>query len=167
MVFAAPSFKFARRDFKKNQFVKPAKTVLPLSTPKKRLVKDYDALPEDIVRALKIKYPTGYEEHLISYVDAKGKKVSSLPFEAENAHYLVRMTIGEAKRLVKEDEDFDDEGVLKEGFAGGDAPAAEDEVEGTEEDHEEFMDDNGEDDHIIVSRRRDDDDEAADISDDY
>ncbi len=147
----------------------PLKYFKPLSTPKKRLVKDYDALPEDIVRALKIKYPTGYEEHLISYVDAKGKKVSALPFEADDAHYLVRMTIVEAKRLIKEDEDFDDEGILKEGFAGaGDGPdVAEDEDAVTDEDHDEFNDDGGEDDHIIVTRRRDDDDEAADMADDY
>ena len=139
-----------------------------MATPKKRLVKDYDALPEEIIRALKIKYPTGYEDHLISYIDAKGKKVSALPFEAEDAHYLVRMTIIEAKRLVKEDDDFDDEGILREGFAGVDAPdVADDEVEGTEEDHEEFHDDNGEDDHIIVTRRNDDDDDASDMADDY
>ena len=137
-----------------------------MSLPKKRLVKDYDALPEEIVRSLKIQYPTGYEDHLISYVDAKGKKVSALPFEAEEAHYLVRMTIGEAKRIVKEDEDFDDEGVLREGFAG-DPDVADDEVEGSDEDLEEFNDDSGEDDHIIVSRRSDEEDEASGIADDY
>ena len=132
-----------------------------MATPKKRLVKDYDALPEDILHGVKTKYPTGYENYLVSYTDAKGAKVSALPFETDDAYYLIRMTVLDARRLVKEDEDFDDEGVLREGFSEP-TVAENDEGEATDEDLEEFNDDgnDGEDDHIIVTRRgRDDDDE--------
>ncbi len=129
---------------------------------KKRVVKDYDALPEDIVRLVKMKYPTGYADHLVSYSDKEGKKVSALPFEADDAYYLIRMTILEAKRLVKEDEDFDDEGVLREDFADVEVG---DEFDGEGEDDDELADGSSdEDDHIIVTRRRED--EGDDIPDD-
>ncbi len=143
-----------------------------MAAPKKRVVKDYEALSEEIVHDLKIKYPTGYETHLISYTDAKGNRVSALPFETDDTYYLIRMTVGDAKRIVKEDDDFDDDGVLREGFSGaGDAPSAHDDDDEavTEEDQEEFNDDDsGEDDHIIVTRRRDnDEEEGGDMGDDY
>lgn len=130
---------------------------------KKRVVKDYDALPEDIVRLVKMKYPTGYADHLVSYNDKEGKKVSALPFETDDTHYLIRMTVLEAKRLVKEDEDYDDEGVLREDFADVEV---DDEFDGEGEEDDEMADGTSdEDDHIIVTRRRDDDDER-DIPDD-
>lgn len=129
---------------------------------KKRVVKDYDALPEDIVRLVKMKYPTGYADHLVSYSDKEGKKVSALPFETDEAYYLIRMTILEAKRLVKEDVDYDEEGVLREDFADVEVG---DEFDGEGEDDDEMADGSSdEDDHIIVTRRRED--EGDDIPDD-
>ncbi|MBX2889944.1 MAG: hypothetical protein KF734_03390 [Saprospiraceae bacterium] len=129
---------------------------------KKRVVKDYDALPEDIVRLVKMKYPTGYANHLVSYNDKEGKKVSALPFETDDTYYLIRMTVLEAKRIVKEDEDFDEEGVLREDFADVEV---DDEFDGEGEDDDEMADGTSdEDDHIIVTRRRDD--EEHDIADD-
>ena len=130
---------------------------------KKRVVKDYDALPEDIVRLVKMKYPTGYADHLVSYNDKEGKKVSALPFETDDTYYLIRMTILEAKRLVKEDVDYDEEGVLREDFADVEV---DEEFDGEGEEDDEMVDGTSdEDDHIIVTRRRDDDD-AHDIPDD-
>ena len=124
---------------------------------KKRIVKDYDALTEDVVRLVKMKYPGGYADHLISYSDKEGKKVSALPFEAEDAHYLIRMTILEAKRLVKEDVDYDDDGQLREDFADVEV---DDEFDGNGEEDDEMTDGSSdEDDHIIVTRRRDEDGE--------
>ncbi|MCB0575088.1 MAG: hypothetical protein KDC61_11050 [Saprospiraceae bacterium] len=130
---------------------------------KKRVVKDYEALPEDIVRLVKIKYPTGYAEHLLSYTDKEGKKVSALPFETDDTYYLVRMTIQEAKRIVKEDEDFDEDGVLREDFSDVDV---DDEFDGEGEDDDEMADGTSdEDDHIIVTRRRDEEEDIADDTD--
>lgn len=133
--------------------------LLPLA--KKRVVKDYDALPEETIRLVKIKYPTGYADHLVSYTDKQGKKVSALPFEADDTYYLIRMTVLEAKRLVKDDEDYDDEGVLREDFNDVEV---ESEFDGQGEDDDDIVDDvSDEDDHIIVTRRRD---EEEDIPDD-
>ncbi len=125
---------------------------------KKRLVKNYEALTPETLEELKEKYPSGYEQHLIKYTDKDGKFVSALPFETEEAYYLIRMTIQEAKRYdsaeYEEDEaprpdieslevgnEFDGQGEEDDDLADG-------------------MDD--EDDHIIVTRRRSDDDDIAD-----
>ncbi|MBP6811433.1 MAG: hypothetical protein KA138_07930 [Saprospiraceae bacterium] len=134
---------------------------------KKRVVKDYNALSEEIVRLVKNKYPSGYAESLVTYTDKEGKKVSALPFETDDAYFLIRMTILEAKRIVKEDEDFDDEGQLKEDIVDVDPDVEVDnEFDGEGEDDDEISNDiSDEDDHIIVTRRRDDDD-SQDIPDD-
>ncbi len=133
---------------------------------KKRVVKDFDALPEEIIRLVKIQYPTGFAENLLSYTNAEGKKVSALPFETDEVYYLIRMTIQEAKRLVKEDDDYDDEGVLREDFA--DLDVEDDEFDGVGEDDDDMADtETEESDHIIMTRRKGDDDEdVEDIPDD-
>lgn len=129
---------------------------------KKRVVKDYQALPEETIRQIREKYPTGYADHLVTYSDKEGKKVSALPFETEDSYYLIRMSIQEAKRLVKEEEEFDDELPIKEDIA---EVEVDDEFDGAGEDDDELADGAGdEDDHIIVTRRRDE--ESDDIPDD-
>lgn len=129
---------------------------------KKRVVKDYNALSEEIVKLVKTRYPSGYAEHLVTYNDKEGKKVSALPFETDDTYYLIRMTILEAKRIVKEDDDFDDDGQLKEDLADVEV---DDEFDGEGEDDDEISDGTSdEDDHIIVTRRRDDDEH--DVADD-
>ncbi|MEY3194489.1 MAG: hypothetical protein RIQ78_586 [Bacteroidota bacterium] len=130
---------------------------------KKRVVKDYSALTEDIVRLVKNEYPSGYAEHLVTYNDKEGKKVSALPFETDDTYYLIRMTILEAKRIVKEDDDFDDDGHLKEEIG---EVEVDDEFDGAGEDDDEISDGiSDEDDHIIVTRRKEDD-ESLEVADD-
>lgn len=129
---------------------------------KKRVVKDYEALPEEIVREVKLKYPTGFANFLVSYTDKEGKKVSALPFETEEVYYLIRMTIQEARRIVKEDEDYDDEGILRGDFGEGDTP---DDLEASSDEEEEDLDgDDEESDHIIVTRRSSEPEDIADDS---
>lgn len=129
---------------------------------KKRVVKDYDVLPEEIIRQVKLRYPTGFANHLLQYTNQEGKKVSALPFETDEVYYLIRMTVLEAQRIVKEDEDYDDDGVLREDFADLEVDS---EFDGEGEDDDDLADGvSEEDDHIIVTRRRDDDEE--DIADD-
>lgn len=131
---------------------------------KKRVVKDYDALPEEITRLVKMQYPTGFAENLLTYTNAEGKKVSALPFETDEVYYLIRMTVLEAKRLVKEDDDYDDDGVLREDFA--DLEVEDEEFDGVGEDDDDLATTSEEDDHIIVTRRKDEDDDVEDIPDD-
>lgn len=83
---------------------------------KKRIVKDYDQLPEAVLTELKLKYPNGFSEHLIRFTNAQGKKVSALPFETEEIYYLVRMTEEEAIQIIEDDEDYDEFGNLNDDF---------------------------------------------------
>lgn len=133
---------------------------------KKRVIKDFTALSEEIVQLVKLKYPTGYADHLVSYLDREGKKVSALPFETDDTYYLIRMTVQEAKKLVKDDDDFEDDGAgpsLRPDFA---EVEVDEEFDGEGEEDDDLTDGSAdEDDHIIVTRRRSDDDHD-DIADD-
>lgn len=80
---------------------------------KPRVVKDYEKLEESIQQQIKLTYPRGFHKHLVKFQNAKGDKVSALPFETDDHYYLVRMTIQEARDIVEDDEDFDDDGILK------------------------------------------------------
>jgi len=111
---------------------------------KPRIAKDYDKLSEELVNQIKLEYPFGFEDNLISYKDAKGNKVSALPFESEEVYYLIRMTRTEAQQIIEDDEDYDDDGNLREGFADDIETSDEDDeaVEsGQSEDAEEDYDD--------------------------
>jgi hypothetical protein len=81
---------------------------------KPRVVKDYDKLDEEILEQIKLNYPYGFDKHLIQFKNAKGQIVSALPFEAEDRYYLVRMTRAEAQEIIDEDDDYGDDGILKE-----------------------------------------------------
>lgn len=101
---------------------------------KTRLVKDYDKLPLEIQGQIKLAYPQGFVGHLITYIDAKGKVVSALPYEIDDYYYLVRMTLEEAYDIVENDKDYDVEGVLRDDFALN-------EFEGEEEEEPEDLND--------------------------
>ena len=81
---------------------------------KPRVVKDYEKLEESVVEQIKLTYPRGFHKHLVKFQNAKGDKVSALPFETDDRYYLVRMTVQEARDIIEEDDDFNDEGHLKE-----------------------------------------------------
>ena len=85
-----------------------------MSVPKPRVVKDYDKLPSEIQEQIKLAFPFGFYQNLVSYVNKEGKKVSALPFETDEKYYLVRMTAQEARIIIEEDDDFDDDGILKD-----------------------------------------------------
>lgn len=94
---------------------------------KKRIVKDFEALPDELIARIKLEYPYGFAQHLLSYTNKDGNKVSALPFETEDVYYLIRMTVQEAHQIIEEDEDYDEGGTLREDFA----------LEGMEGDEEE------------------------------
>jgi hypothetical protein len=115
---------------------------------KPRLVKDYDKLPLDIQGQIKLNYPQGFAGSLITYIDAKGKVVSALPHETEDFYYLVRMTLAEAYDIIENDEDFGDDGMLRDDFAlqGFEGGEDEDDVEDIPDD--EPLDEDDDDDDI-------------------
>jgi len=81
---------------------------------KRRIIKDFDKLDESIQEQIKLFYPEGFDQSLIHFTDKNGNLVSALPFETE-IYYLVRMTVSEARAIISDDRDYDDEGFLKEG----------------------------------------------------
>ena len=83
-------------------------------TPKPRVVKDYSALTDEIIEQIKLAYPYGFSENLVSYTNKDGLQVSALPFEAEDKYYLIRMTVKQANKIIEDDEDYDDDGNLRD-----------------------------------------------------
>ena len=50
---------------------------------KKRVIKDYDQMPQEILIQLKDRFPQGYQEHLLRFNNANGELISALPFDEE------------------------------------------------------------------------------------
>ncbi|MDB2697751.1 hypothetical protein N9Y29_01105, partial [Crocinitomicaceae bacterium] len=63
---------------------------------------------------IKLHYPSGFEGNLVQFQNKEGKTVSALPFETEEVYYLIRMTVLEAQEIIEDDEDYDDDGFLKD-----------------------------------------------------
>ena len=80
---------------------------------KPRVIKDFDKLTDEIQEQIKLSYPYGFADHLIRFTNKDGQYVSALPFETDDKYYLVRMTISQAEEIISDDDDFDDDGVLK------------------------------------------------------
>jgi len=85
-----------------------------MKTNKIRVIKDFEKLEQDIQEQIKLSYPYGFSQHLITFTDKEGKYVSALPFETEEKYYLVRMNVQTAKAIIEDDEDYDDDGLLKD-----------------------------------------------------
>jgi hypothetical protein len=80
---------------------------------KPRIVKDYHKIEEVVKQQIKLTYPDGFEEHLIKFKNKDGLNVSALPFETDEKYYLVRMTVLEAQEIIEDDDDYDDDGTLR------------------------------------------------------
>lgn len=87
-----------------------------MNTTKPKVIKDYEKLPVEIQEQIKLEYPYGFSDSLITFANKGGQIVSALPFETEDCYYMVRMTVGEAIKIIEDDEDFDSDGTLKDGI---------------------------------------------------
>jgi hypothetical protein len=81
---------------------------------KPRVVIDYVKLVLSVKKQIKLAYTVGFERNLVQFKNKEDKTVSALPFETEDVYYLIRMTILEAQEIIEDDEDYDDDGFLKE-----------------------------------------------------
>ena len=81
---------------------------------KPRIIKDFEKLDVALQEQIKLLYPKGFSDHLISFTNREGKLVSGLPFETDDHYYLVKMTAYEAQQIVDDDKDYDEDGVLKD-----------------------------------------------------
>lgn len=80
---------------------------------KPKVIKDYEKLPPEVIEQIKLVYPRGFSQHLISFVNRDGQRKMGLPFETEDYYYLIRMTPVRASNIIEEDDDYDDDGILK------------------------------------------------------
>ena len=80
---------------------------------KPRIIKDYNKLDKDLQQQIKLVYADGFADNLIHFFDKDGIKITVLPFETEDKYYMLRMTENEAVQIVDDDDDFDDDGFLK------------------------------------------------------
>ena len=85
-----------------------------MNSNKIRVIKDFEKLDDDIQEQIKLSYPAGFSQHLITFTDKEGKYVSALPFETEEKYYLVRMNVQTAKAIIEDDDDYDEDGLLKD-----------------------------------------------------
>jgi hypothetical protein len=80
---------------------------------KPRVIKAFEKLDTEIQEQIKLAYPRGFEKHLIRFKNIENKFVSALPFETEDKYYMVKMSVEEAQRIILDDDDYNDNGILR------------------------------------------------------
>lgn len=81
---------------------------------KPKVIKSYSKLDKAFQQQIKLIYADGFADNLIHFFDKTGLKITVLPFETEDKYYMIRMTEGEAIALVDDDDDFDNDGFLRD-----------------------------------------------------
>lgn len=79
---------------------------------KPRVMTAFEKIDQSIQERIKLEYPEGFSQHLISFVNKDGDKVSALRFETEEKIYLIKMSKYDAIQMIEDDDDYDDEGNL-------------------------------------------------------
>ena len=74
---------------------------------KKKIIKNFEQLPDKIVVQVKEKYPDGFEDNLITFENLKGEIELALPFETDEIYYLIKMPKNNTTEKEEEEEDFD------------------------------------------------------------
>jgi hypothetical protein len=86
-----------------------------MSTPNKpRVVTAFEKIDASVQQQIKLEYPEGFSQHLISFTNKDGERISALRFETEEKIYLIKMSKIVAEQLIEDDEDYDDDGNLTE-----------------------------------------------------
>lgn len=81
---------------------------------KPRAITNFEKLPEELQERIKLAYPEGFSEFLIEFKNKENETVSALPFETEEKYYMVRMSVKKALQIISDDDDYDDDGYLKD-----------------------------------------------------
>jgi len=135
-----------------------------MSTQKPRVFTSYDKLGTEIKNKLKLKYPEGFSHELINFYDKDGVNVSALIFETDEKILLIKMSQTAAEKIIFDDEDYDDDGLLKEAVKESlEEEFMENEDEETDDDADTGKDDMDDDDYDDDD---DDDDEETEAEED-
>ena len=77
---------------------------------KKRLIVNYENLPTNVVEALNIKYPDGFENHIIKVDVGPTKKFHAVTVDYNDTSYLVKVNVSIDSNLDEfEDNEIDDD----------------------------------------------------------
>lgn len=80
---------------------------------KPKVITEFEKLEQDLQERIKLNYPLGFEKHLITFKNKKKHLISALPYEAEERFYLVKMSREKAHSIIMNDDDYNDNGMLK------------------------------------------------------
>jgi hypothetical protein len=78
-----------------------------------RVIQDYEKVSQEIQEQIKLVYPSGFSQHLIEFKNKDNETVYGLPFETDEKIYMIRMSVKKAIKLIEDDIDYDDDGILK------------------------------------------------------
>lgn len=81
---------------------------------KPKVIKNYNQLDKHLQQQIKLVYTDGFADNLIHFFDKNGHTTTFLPFETEDKYYMLKMTESEAVAIVDDDDDYENDGFLKE-----------------------------------------------------
>lgn len=81
---------------------------------KLRVIQDFEKVSTEIQEQIKLVYPEGFSQHLVTFQNKDNETVYALPFETDEKIYMIRMSLKKAVQLIKDDSDYDDDGILKD-----------------------------------------------------
>ena len=67
---------------------------------KKRIFQEFNSLDQGLRDRIKNKYPDGFENDLISYIDMSGEKITVLPFETNDTFYMLQVSKTNTMKIV-------------------------------------------------------------------
>ena len=138
-----------------------------MRTQKPRVFTSYDKLSTEIKNKLKLKYPEGFSHELINFYDKDGLNVSALIFETDEKILLIKMSQTAAEKIIFDDEDYDDDGLLKEAvkesleeeFMENEDEETDDDADTGKDDMDDDYDDDDDDDEDEAETEAEEDDE--------
>jgi len=83
---------------------------------KKKIIKNYEHLPEEIIEQVKEMYPDGFEDSLITFENLRGEIELALPFETEEIYYLIKMPKNNRSKKDEEEEEEEFDNTSLEEF---------------------------------------------------
>jgi DNA-directed RNA polymerase subunit delta len=75
-------------------------------TSKKKIIKDFDKLPEELQEEFLTLYPNGFAGKIVSFLNIKGEKVSAVPFETEDTIFMVKVAVIDKSKGKDDDDDL-------------------------------------------------------------
>lgn len=93
---------------------------------KKRVIKKYEQLDDELLQKVQAAYPYGFEDEFISFQNPKGELELALPLETEEVSYLIKMPKNSIPEMEESDVAISDDGPKFESLDAAENIADED-----------------------------------------